>query len=164
MNRFILSTATALLIAAPAFAQTAAPAKPAASATTAAPNSASTAGTGTSGTSGTGMTMGTTSTVAIKYVQVSPADVMASRLDDINVYNNQNETVGEISDFVIKDGKTISGVVVSVGGFLGLGERYVLLDPSSIVLATQDGTMRAFVNTSKEELTKAPAFKYDRNS
>jgi sporulation protein YlmC with PRC-barrel domain len=161
MNRFILSTATALLIAAPAFAQTAAPAKPAASATTAAPNSASTAGTGTSGT---GMTMGTTSTVAIKYVQVSPADVMASRLDDINVYNNQNETVGEISDFVIKDGKTISGVVVSVGGFLGLGERYVLLDPSSIVLATQDGTMRAFVNTSKEELTKAPAFKYDRNS
>jgi sporulation protein YlmC with PRC-barrel domain len=119
------------------------------------------AGADATGTDG-GMTMGTTSTVALKFVQFSSADVVASRLQDLNVYNNQNEEIGEIEDLVIKDGKTISGVVVSVGGFLGLGDRYVLLDPSSIVLGDKDGTMRAFINTSKEELTNAPEFKYER--
>ncbi len=183
MNRIALSTAAALLIASPAFAQTAAPntqspsaqspsaqtpsaqspstqSPSAAGSNSAASNMA--AGADATGTQG-GMTRGTTSTVALKYVSFSPADVMASRLDDLDVYNNQNEKIGEISDLAIKNGKTISGVVVSVGGFLGIGERYVLLDPSSIVLADQNGTMRAMVNTSKDELTKAPEFKYDRD-
>ena len=101
-----------------------------------------------------GMSMGTSSTVD-EVVTVSPANVMASRLEDLDVYNNQNEEIREIEDLVIKDGKTISGVVVSVGGFLGIGD-HVLLDPSSIVLADQNGTLRAMVNTSKEELTNAP--------
>jgi hypothetical protein len=50
---------------------------------------------------------------------------------------------------------------VSVGGFLGIGDRYVLLDPSSIVLANQNGKLRPMVNTSKDELTNAPAFTYE---
>ncbi len=164
MNRFALSTAAALLlIASPALAQTAAPSAPSKSAPAAngaaAPMAARADATGTQG----GMTKGTTSTVALKFVTVSPADVMASRLDDLNVYNNQNEKIGEIADLAINNGKTISGVVVSVGGFLGIGERYVLLDPSSIVLADQNGTMRALVNTSKDELSKARAFTYKRD-
>ncbi len=80
----------------------------------------------------------------------------------MEVYNKQNENIGEVEDLVIKDGKTISGVVVSVGGFLGIGERYVLLDPSSIVLNMRDDTMRAYVNTSKDELSEAPAFTYEK--
>jgi len=105
--------------------------------------------------------MGDTATATLKFVQLSEADVMASKLNDLDVYNNQNENIGEIEDLVIQDGKTISGVVVSVGGFLGIDDRYVLLDPSSIVLNDQDGTLRAFVNTSKDELTNAPEFTYD---
>lgn len=163
MNRIALSTAAAFTFSTPVFAQTAATtteSKAAPAANTAASTMA--AGADATGTKG-GMTMGTTSTVALKFVNFSSADVMASRLDGLNVYNNQNEEVGEISDFVINNGKTISGVVVSVGGFLGMGERYVLLDPSSIVLSDQNGTMRALVNTSKDELTKAPEFKYERD-
>lgn len=74
---------------------------------------------------------------------------MSSKLNDLNVYNNQNQTIGEIEDLVIKDGKTLTGIDVSVGGFLGIGDRYVLLDPSSIVLSNENGTIRAHVNTSK---------------
>lgn len=161
MNRLALSTAAALIVATPAFAQTAAPANSAPAKATA--PAASTMAGGADATTQGGMTMGTTSTVALKFVEFSSADLMASRLEDLNVYNNKNEEIGEIEDFVIKNGKTISGVVVSVGGFLGLGERYVLLDPSSIVLGEHEGTMRAFVNTSKEELTNAPEFKYERD-
>jgi sporulation protein YlmC with PRC-barrel domain len=169
MKRFAITAATALFLTGPVFAQTATPAAPTTTPTdTTSPTAESTtpapamaAGADATGSDG-GMTMGTTSTVALKFVQFSSADVVASRLQDLNVYNNQNEEIGEIEDLVIKDGKTISGVVVSVGGFLGLGDRYVLLDPSSIVLGDKDGTMRAFINTSKEELTNAPEFKYER--
>ncbi|BDA85368.1 hypothetical protein Sa4125_29100 [Aureimonas sp. SA4125] len=165
MNRFAMITATTVLLASPALAQTDTPAAPTTTTPangTATTSSAMAAGATVTGTQG-GMTMGTTSTVALKFVEFSSADVMSSRLEDLDVYNNQNEEIGEIEDLVIKDGKTISGVVVSVGGFLGLGDRYVLLDPSSIVLGEQDGTMRALVNTSKDELTAAPEFKYERD-
>lgn len=166
MKNTILTAAAALLLASPAMAQTATPAAPAtttAPANGAAPMASTTPAPGTAmGSMSGGMTMGTTSTVALKFVTLSEADIMASRLEDVDVYNNQNEDIGEIEDLVIKDGKTISGVVVSVGGFLGIGDRYVLLDPSSIVLADQNGTLRAMVNTSKDELTNAPEFKYDK--
>jgi sporulation protein YlmC with PRC-barrel domain len=159
MKNLALVAASLAFMAAPVYAQTAAPT---------ATDGTMTEGTSADGAMATpmtdgsgGMTMGTTSTVALKFVEISDADVMASKLDDLNVYNNENEEIGEIQDLVIKDGKTISGVVVSVGGFLGLGERYVLLDPSSIVLGTDGDDMKAFVNTSKEELTNAPEFSYD---
>ncbi|GGD15554.1 PRC-barrel domain-containing protein [Aureimonas glaciei] len=168
MKRLLLTATTALLFTAPVFAQTTAPADTTkqttapASATTQTPAAATATGAdGAAAGAAGGMTRGTTSTVALRFVEYSSADVMASRLDDLDVYNNQNEEIGEIEDLVIRDGKTITGVVVSVGGFLGLGDRYVLLDPSSIVLGDQGGEMRAYVNTSKDELTNAPEFSYD---
>jgi sporulation protein YlmC with PRC-barrel domain len=157
MKTFALAIASALLIAGPTLAQTTAPATPEGSST---PTDAAPA---MGGAMGGGMMMGDTATATLKFVQLSEADVMASKLNDLDVYNNQNENIGEIEDLVIQDGKTISGVVVSVGGFLGIDDRYVLLDPSSIVLNDQDGTLRAFVNTSKDELTNAPEFTYDED-
>ncbi len=154
MKNTILTAAAALFLSTSAMAQTERPAAPAdavAPATTA-PAAGSDTG---------GMMMGTTANVDLQFVTISEADIMASRLDDLHVYNNENERIGEIKDLAIQDGKTISGVVVSVGGFLGIGERYVLLKPSSIVLADQNGTLRALVNTSKDELTNAPAFSYE---
>lgn len=150
MNKMLSTAAVALLLAGPAFAQS-----PAA-------ETAPAPGTEAGSTSG-GMTMGTTSTMEMKYVTVSDADIMASRLEDLDVYNNEGEDIGEIEDLVIRDGQTITGVVVSVGGFLGLGDRYVLLDPSSVVLAEQDGGLRALVNTNKDDLGNAPEFEYTDN-
>ena len=45
-----------------------------------------------------GMKMADVATVAVKFVTVQPADFMSTRLMGVNVYNNQNETVGEIED------------------------------------------------------------------
>lgn len=157
MKIAFMAAATAMFVASSAIAQTTTPAAPAATTT---PMTATTPAPGTAMDNTGGMMMGTSSTVAIKFVTLAEADVLASRLEDLDVYNNQNEDIGEIEDLVIKDGKTISGVVVSVGGFLGIGDRYVLLDPSSIVLSNQNGDLRAMVNTSKDELTNAPAFTY----
>ena len=91
--------------------------------------------------SGNGIAMSNHATIKLHVVKINPADLMASKLIGMNVYNNTNESVGEVKDLVMKDGKTIAGVVVNVGGFLGMGESYVLVDPSSIAVSDKDGTM-----------------------
>jgi sporulation protein YlmC with PRC-barrel domain len=111
-----------------------------------------------------GMTMAETATAKIRFVNAKPAEVTASKLVGRTLYNTQNETVGQIEDLVIDHGKTVSGVVVSVGGFLGVGERYVLVDPSSIFLHRTDGSLKAMVDADKDALKTAPEFKYDKKS
>jgi sporulation protein YlmC with PRC-barrel domain len=131
-------------VAVPALAQTPAPATTAHSA------------------SDMGMKMADTATVKLKFVTVKPADITSSKLIGTNVYNNNKETVGEIEDLVIENGKTVTGVIVSVGGFLGLGERYVVLDPSTISVSNKDNKWAAYVDTDKDTLNKAPTFDYSK--
>ena len=111
-----------------------------------------------------GMTMADTATAKIKFVTAKPAEVTSSKLVGKNLYNNKNETIGEVEDLVIDNGKTVTGVVVSVGGFLGMGERYVLVDPSSIFLHRADGSLKAMVDTDKDALKSAPEFKYSKKN
>lgn len=56
----------------------------------------------------------------------------------------------------------MTGVIVSVGGFLGLGERYVVLDPSTISVSNKDNKWAAYVDTDKDTLNKAPSFDYSK--
>ena len=49
----------------------------------------------------------------------------ASKLDGVNVYNNANEKVGDISDVLLDQSGRVEAIVIGVGGFLGLGERNV---------------------------------------
>lgn len=117
----------------------------------------------TYGTMG-GMTMADTATMGVKFVDVKPADIMSSKLVGTNVYNKQNENLGEIEDLVIENGKAVTGVVVSVGGFLGMGERYVVLDPSTIAVSHKDNKWMAHVDTTKDNLKNAPTFNYQKKS
>jgi sporulation protein YlmC with PRC-barrel domain len=49
----------------------------------------------------------------------------ASKLVGVNVYNEANEKIGDISEIILdKSGKTAK-VIIGVGGFLGMGEHYV---------------------------------------
>jgi sporulation protein YlmC with PRC-barrel domain len=48
-----------------------------------------------------------------------------SKLINLNVYNAQNEKIGDIKDLMLKKDGNIEFVVIGVGGFLGMGERDV---------------------------------------
>lgn len=111
---------------------------------------------------GPGITMGTTATMPLKYVEIKDTDLVTSKLIGTNIYNKQNESIGSISDVVIGDGKSVIGVVASVGGFLGIGESYVVIDPASIALANDNGSWKAYVDTTKDDLSKAPKFDYSK--
>ena len=110
-----------------------------------------------------GMQEATPSTRTVKFINVQPADVMAYDLLGMDVYNNQDENIGEIEDMVIDNGKTVRALIISVGGFLGMGERYVAVDPSAVTLVPEDDNdMRATINTNRDDLENAPTFEYER--
>ena len=111
-----------------------------------------------------GMQTLTTSTVTLTFANAQPTDVAASRLMGTDIYNQQDEDIGEIQDVLIADGKTVRAVVLSIGGFLGMGERYVAVEPGSITLMrSEDGRiLRAVVDATKEQLNNAPTFDYSQ--
>ncbi|NLR98404.1 PRC-barrel domain containing protein [Rhizobium sp. P38BS-XIX] len=111
---------------------------------------------------GPGITMGTTATMPLKYVEIKDTDLVTSKLIGTTIYNKQDESIGSISDVVIGDGKSVIGVVASVGGFLGIGDSYVVIDPASIALANDNGSWKAYVDTTKDDLSKAPKFDYSK--
>ena len=49
----------------------------------------------------------------------------SSKLVGLNVYNDNNESLGSISDFLADKSGNIKAVVIGVGGFLGVGEHLV---------------------------------------
>jgi hypothetical protein len=71
----------------------------------------------------------------------------ASKLVGVKVYNEQNERLGDINEIILdQTGKTL-GYVIGVGGFLGMGEHDIFVEPSKI----------KFVNEPLKSASSAPA-------
>ena len=51
----------------------------------------------------------------------------ASKLIGVNVYNMKNEMLGDINEILLDKSGRVSGVVIGIGGFLGMGERDILV-------------------------------------
>src|ERR1700710_1644598 len=49
----------------------------------------------------------------------------ASKLVGVNVYNDNNDKIGEIEELIVDKSSKVENVVLGVGGFLGMGEHYV---------------------------------------
>jgi hypothetical protein len=89
-----------------------------------------------------------------------PDMVLVSNLLNASVYGTDDSTIGEIEDIIIKSDGKIEGIVVSVGGFLGIGKKNVAMKLDRFkVMPEADGMARITVIATKEELRKAPEFK-----
>ncbi|MEP9373603.1 PRC-barrel domain-containing protein [Mesorhizobium sp. KR1-2] len=96
------------------------------------------------------------------FVTAQPTDVLSYNLIGVKITNGENKDIGEIKDLVLsKD--TLAGYIVSVGGFLGMGEHYVVVSPSALKIfyLENDKKWTATMNATKEELKSAPEFKYE---
>src|SRR5438132_1055474 len=72
------------------------------------------------------------------------------------VVNDANESIGSIDDLLVsQDGKD-TFAVLSVGGFLGIGSKLVVLPYTSL----QFGDKVVLPGGSKDGLMQLPAFKY----
>jgi sporulation protein YlmC with PRC-barrel domain len=98
-----------------------------------------------------------------KFATVSKDEMFTSKLKGLNVVNQKDETVGEITDIAIKNHE-IDALILSVGGFLGMGEHYVAVSPSSVNVRYDEKNNKwlASMNTTKEALKAAPEFRYPK--
>ncbi len=72
--------------------------------------------------------------------QEKPNQWRASKLNGLDVYNNNNEKVGDIREVLLnRDGKA-EAVVIGVGGFLGIGEHDVAVPFSEVKFVDQPRT------------------------
>ena len=80
------------------------------------------------------------------------------------VYSPDKLKIGTINDLILsKDGKTVEGFVIGVGGFLGIGEKSVALKMDRLQISnTAEGAVQLTMDTKKEELANAPSFKSKR--
>ena len=51
----------------------------------------------------------------------------ASKLMGLDIYNEQNEKLGDINEILLDQSGKVSGVVIGVGGFLGMGQRDIMV-------------------------------------
>ena len=106
-----------------------------------------------------------------------PNDVLASSLIGMRVYAVQADVdatkaypaearkewsdVGEVNDVVLDWNGGVKAVVLGVGGFLGVGEKNVAIEMSSLRKVRESDDSNDWflvVNSSKEMLTNAPAY------
>jgi hypothetical protein len=106
-----------------------------------------------------------------------PNDVLASSLIGMRVYAVEADVddsktypadarkdwndVGEVNDVVLDWDGSVKAVVLGVGGFLGMGEKDVAIEMSSLRKVRESNDSNDWflvVNTSKDMLTNAPAY------
>jgi sporulation protein YlmC with PRC-barrel domain len=79
-----------------------------------------------------------------------------------NVYDPSDAKIGEITDVLVgKDGKVVV-FIISVGGFLGIGEKDVAVPFTAIHATEKNGKWYLTMNATKDSLKEAHGYKYDK--
>jgi sporulation protein YlmC with PRC-barrel domain len=82
-----------------------------------------------------------------------------------NVYDQKaDQKLGEIMDLLVNQSGQIEAAMVGVGGFLGAGEKDVAVSFNAIKPIKKNDKTYLTLNTTKDALSNAPGFKYDRQS
>ena len=81
----------------------------------------------------------------------------------LDVYNEDKQNIGTIKDIAL-DGNGLNGYIVNVGGFLGMGDHYVVVRPSAICFNAKDNKWHATINVNADQLKAAPEYKYSSKS
>jgi sporulation protein YlmC with PRC-barrel domain len=108
---------------------------------------------------GVAQAQGTTQTVQLTKVDVVKVATgfRVSKVIGSSVVNDAGDTVGKVDDVIIGEGGKEPFVVLAVGGFLGIGDKLVVLPYEQ--LKTMDRKI-VMPGATKEALKDLPTFKY----
>ena len=84
----------------------------------------------------------------------------SSKIVGSTVVNDANQTVGSIDDLIITPGGQAPYAVLSVGGFLGIGTKYVALPFTSLKIVDKKIVLPG---GTRDALTSLPDFKCNTN-
>ena len=94
------------------------------------------------------------------YTDAVVAELTADNLEGANIYDANDEDIGEIDSLIVSQDGTIEKVILDVGGFLGIGEREVAVTFDELqIIRNEDGSdLRVYVGATKEELEAQPDY------
>ena len=148
INHLLTTAAVVLALAMPAWAQTATdqPAQPSA--------------TEELGTQATDQSEGTVATPEAIIPEQEETQLRAENLMGIEVVDLNGERIGEVTDLIFDENQKVTGVVVGVGGFLGIGKKEVglKLDPAAMQEEPDTGQKTIVVNLNRTDFEAAPDF------
>jgi hypothetical protein len=95
----------------------------------------------------------------------SEGTILAREFIGHTVLGPDNAKIGNVTDLLLsRDGKTVEGFIVGIGGFLGIGERSVALKMEQLkIMPGPEGTVKLTTDLKREELANAPAFKSQKD-
>ena len=99
------------------------------------------------------------------FAKIPATDRLSSEIVGLNVYNGSKQDIGTIKDIAYA-GPNVNAYILAVGGFLGMGDHYVAVNPSDISVAWDAGAKKwhASMDTTADQLKAAPEFKYPAKS
>ncbi|MCR8914068.1 PRC-barrel domain containing protein [Marinobacter panjinensis] len=92
-----------------------------------------------------------------------PNGMQASDLIGTDLKTSGDESVGEIGDLIIDQDGKVMAVVVSVGGFLGMGEKHVAISWDKVQTSSNADDRDLRVDVTRDELESAPGFEKQDN-
>jgi sporulation protein YlmC with PRC-barrel domain len=81
-----------------------------------------------------------------------------TRLLGRELQNPQGEPIGQVEDLIITTNDNVVQVIVSVGGFLGVGEKLVAISYEGLHIDPQKGII--VYDATQQELLEQPEFHY----
>jgi sporulation protein YlmC with PRC-barrel domain len=91
-------------------------------------------------------------------VQKLSTGYRASKIISSNVVNDANETIGKIDDLIVSpDDNKSAYVIISVGGWLGMGSHLIALPYENLHITSTKITLPG---ATKAGLKNLPEFKY----
>lgn len=88
--------------------------------------------------------------------QLASADELIGK----NVYGRDNNKIGEVDDVILDGTGQAKQLVISSGGFLGIGEKQVAVDYSAANWDSQNNRLN-LAGMSRDDVKAMPDFKYD---
>ena len=98
-----------------------------------------------------------------QFMAIPRGDELSSNVIGLDVYNNDNKNIGQVKDVAWNQHGRAQALILSVGGFLGVGTRYVAVNPQDVKISynESDKKWHASMNATAEQLKAAPEFKYE---
>jgi sporulation protein YlmC with PRC-barrel domain len=82
-----------------------------------------------------------------------------------SVYDGSQNKIGSVDDVLIDKSGKVTGLVLGVGGFLGMGEKDVIVNFSDVHVSKKDNNnWWLTVDETKDSLKAAPGFSYNRET
>lgn len=86
------------------------------------------------------------------------AEVKGNRLIGADVKGAGNEKIGDVSEVLVSTDGKVNGVVVSVGGFLGMGDHKVALPWEQLRFSSEGDNLVVVSSFDKEALKNMPEY------